>query len=170
MGGRRVLLALPASAVLVALAAAPAWAGTPPPVFPTTPVPTNSAGEPPASAPNGPQPLGHAVGDAAAGLAVLRLLPGAVPASAILPGAASELPRQSAAELGFGLSSAQANSEAFLSYEHAIAQSAPAGVAVGGNSPELPGALSQTASPDNAQPVSGGLNPPSTPQIGRAHV
>jgi len=65
--------------------------------------------------------------------------------------------------LGFGLSSAQANSEAFLTYEHAIAQSAPAGVAIQGSSPQLPGALTQTASPDNAQPVSGGLNPPSTP-------
>jgi hypothetical protein len=96
-------------------------------------------------------------------LAVLRLLPGAVPASAILPGAASELPRQSAAEVGFGLSSAQANSEAFLNYERAIAQSSPAGVAIGGDAPQLPGALSQTALPDNAQPIHGGLNPPSTP-------
>ena len=161
MRRRSLLLALPTTALLVAFAAAPALADTP--TFPTTPVPTNSPGEPPASVASGPQPLGHAVGDAAAGLAVLRLLAGAVPTSAILPGAASELPRQSAAELGFGLSSAQANSEAFLSYEHAIAQSAPAGIAIEGNSPQLPGALSQTASPDNAQPVSGGLNPPSTP-------
>jgi hypothetical protein len=112
---------------------------------------------------SGPQPLGHAVGDAATGLAVLRLLPGAVPANAVLPGAANELPRQSAAELGFGLSSAQANSESFLNYERAIAQSAPAGIAVEGNSPQLPGALSQTALPDNPKPTSGGLNPPATP-------
>jgi hypothetical protein len=153
------VLGLSAAFVLVVLAAAPAMADT----FPTTPVPTNPSGEPPASVGSGPRPLGHAVGDAAAGLAVLRLLPGAVPANAILPGAASELPRQSAAEVGFGLSSAQANSEAFLSFEHAIAQSAPAGIAVAGNSPQAPGALSQTASPDNPQPVSGGLNPPSTP-------
>ncbi len=161
LGRRALVLALPAAIVLVALAAAPAMADSP--TFPTTPVPSNSAGEPPASVGSGPQPLGRAVGDAATGLAVLRLLPGAVPANAILPGAAALLPRQSAAELGFGLSSAQANSEAFLSFEHAIAQSAPGGIAIAGNAPQAPGALSQTASPDNAQPVSGGLNPPSTP-------
>lgn len=161
MRGRRpIVLALPAAAALVALSAAPALAA---PTYPTTPVPSNSPGEPSASAANGPQPLGHAVGDAATGLAVLRLLPGAVPASSVLAGAANELPRQSAAELGFGLASAQANSEAYLNYERAIAQSAPAGIAFEGNSPQLPGALSQTALPDNQQPVSGGLNPPSTP-------
>jgi hypothetical protein len=160
---RALALALPATAVLLALSAAPAMAASP--TYPTTPVPTNppGAGDPPASAANGPQPLGHAVGDAATGLAVLRLLPGAVPTNAVLPGAAAQLPRQSAAELGVGLSSAQANSEAFLSYEHAIAQSSPAGIAIEGSSPQLPGALSQTASPDNAQPLSGGLNLPSTP-------
>lgn len=158
---RPLLSALPATVALVALVAAPAVADTS--TFPTTPVPTNPSGEPPASAPIGPQALGHAVGDAATGLAVLRLLPGAVPTSAILPGAANELPRQSAAELGFGLSSAQANSEAFLNYEHAIAQSAPGGIAIEGNAPQAPGALTQTASPDNPQPISGGLTPPSTP-------
>ncbi|HEX5405330.1 MAG TPA: hypothetical protein VFX16_23890 [Pseudonocardiaceae bacterium] len=159
---RPLVLALPAAAALVALAAAPAVAASP--TFPTTPVPSTPAGSPPASAPpSGPQPLGHAVGDAATGLAVLRLAPGAVPATAILPGAANDLPRQSAAELGIGLSSAQANSEAFLDYERSIAQSSPAGIAIEGNSPQLPGALAQTAMPDNAQPISGGLNPPSTP-------
>jgi hypothetical protein len=159
---RPFVLALPAAAALVALSAAPAVAASAP-TFPTTPVPTTPAGGPPASAPSGPQPLGHAVGDAATGLAVLRLLPGAVPASAILPGAANELPRQSAAELGIGLSSAQANSEAFLDYERSIAQSSPAGIAIEGNAPQLPGALAQTALPDNAQSIAGGLNPPSTP-------
>lgn len=159
---RPIVMALPAAAVLVALSAAPALAATSP-TYPTTPVPTNPPGEPPASVASGPQPLGHAVADAATGLAVLRLLPGAVPANSILPGAANELPRQSAAELGFGLSSAQANSESYLNYERAIASSAPAGVAIEGNSPQLPGALTQTALPDNPQAVSGGLNPPSTP-------
>jgi hypothetical protein len=160
---RPLVLALPAAAVLVALSAAPALAATSP-AFPTTPVPATPSGAAPASAPSGgPQPLGHAVGDAATGLAVVRLLPGAVPASAVLPGAANELPRQSAAELGIGLSSAQANSEAFLTYERSIAQSSPAGVAIEGNAPQLPGALAQTALPDNAQPIAGGLNPPSTP-------
>lgn len=156
---RPLVLALPATAALLALSAAPAMADS----FPTTPVPTNPPGSPPMSAANGPQPLGHAVANAATGLAVLRLLPGAVPASSVLPGAANQLPRESAAEVGFGLSSAQANSESFLNYERAVAQSAPAGVAIEGNSPQLPGALSQTALPDNPQPISGGLNPPSTP-------
>lgn len=159
---RPIVMALPAAAALVAMSAAPALASTSP-TYPTTPVPTNPSGEPPASVASGPQPLGHAVADAATGLAVLRLLPGAVPANSILPGAANELPRQSAAELGFGLSSAQANSESYLNYERAIASSAPAGVAIEGNSPQLPGALTQTALPDNPQAVSGGLNPPSTP-------
>jgi hypothetical protein len=155
-----LVLALAAAALLVGLSATPALATD----FPTTPVPTPvSPGQPPASAPNGPQPLGHAVADAATGLAVLRLLPGAVPASSVLPGAANQLPRNSAAELGFGLSSAQSNSESVLNYERAIAQSAPAGIAIEGNSPQLPGALSQTALPDNAKPIAGGLNPPSTP-------
>lgn len=156
---RPLVLALSAVAALVGLVAAPAAAQT----YPTTPIPPNPSGEPPASEASGPQPLGHAVGDAATGLAVLRLLPGAVPANAVLPGAASEIPRQSAAELGFGLSNAQANSESYLNYERAIAQSAPAGVAIEGNSPQLPGALVQTALPDNPQPISGGLNPPASP-------
>jgi hypothetical protein len=155
---RAIVLALPATAVLLAMTAAPALA------VPTTPVPSPAtSGQPPISAADGPQPLGHAVGDAATGLAVLRLAPGAVPASAVLPGAADQLPRQSAAEVGFGLSSAQANSEALLDYERAIAQSSPAGIALAGNSPQLPGALSQTALPDNPKPLSGGLTPPSTP-------
>ena len=74
-----------------------------------------------------------------------------------------ELPKQPAAEAGFGLSSAQANSESYLSYERAIAQASPLGFAIAGNAPQTPGALSQTALPDNPQPTSGGLNPPSTP-------
>lgn len=157
-------LALAAAAVLLALSAPPATADTtPPPTYPTTPVPTNSSpGEPPISAPpNGITPLGHAVGDAATGLSVLRLLPGTVPGNSIL-GNVPYLPKQSVAEVGFGLSDAQANSESFLNYERSIAQSCPAGVAIAGDSPQTPGCLSQTALADNPQPVSGGLNPPST--------
>jgi hypothetical protein len=154
-----LVLALPAAAAMVALGAGPAF-GVPT----TTPVPgPASPGQPPASASNGPQPLGHAVGDAGGGLAVVRLLPNSVPTSAILPGLQDELPKQPAAEAGFGLSSAQANSEAYLSYERAIAQASPLGFAVGGNAPQTPGALSQTALPDNPQATTGGLNPPSTP-------
>ncbi len=157
-------MALPATAVLLALSAAPALADTPP-TYPTTPVPSTPGNEPPPSAPIGPQPLGHAVGDAATGLAVIQLLPGAVPASTILPGASREIPKQALAEMGFGLSSAQANSESYLNYEHAIAQSCPAGLAIEGNEPQAPGCLDQTASPGNAQGITGGLNAPSNPLL-----
>lgn len=159
-----VAMALPATAALLVLFAAPALADTPS-TYPTTPVPSTPSDEPPASAPVGPQPLGHAVGDAATGLAVLQLLPGAVPASAILPGASQEIPKQALTELGFGLSSAQANSESYLNYEHAIAQSCPGGLAIEGNEPQAPGCLDQTALPANAQGVSGGLNLPSNPLL-----
>jgi hypothetical protein len=159
-----IALALPATAILLALSASPALADTPS-TYPTTPIPSTPANEPPASEANGPQPLGHAVGDAATGLAVVQLLPGAVPATSILPGASAEIPKQALAELGFGLSSAQANSEAYLSYEHAIAQSCPAGLAIEGNEPQAPGCLDQTASPGNAEGISGGLNLPSNPLV-----
>jgi hypothetical protein len=157
-------MALPATAALLALFAAPALADTPS-TYPTTPIPSTPSDEPPASAPIGPQPLGHAVGDAATGLAVLQLLPGAVPASAILPGASQEIPKQALAELGFGLSSAQANSESYLNYEHAIAQSCPGGLAIEGNEPQAPGCLDQTALPANAQGITGGLNLPGNPLV-----
>lgn len=155
----RVGAGLVVATAVVGLSVAPAASAT----LPTTPIPATPQGSPPASASGGVRPLGRVVANAATGLAVLRLLPGAVPTNSVLPGEADRLPRSSAAELGTGLSSAQANSEAFLDYERAIAQSAPAGIAIEGNSPQLPGALSQTALPDNAQPVSGGLTQPSTP-------
>ncbi len=103
------------------------------------------------------------MGDAGTGLAVVRLLPNSAPTRSIIPGAEDKLPKQSAVEVGFGLASAQANSEAYLNFEKAIAQASPGGVAVQGASPQTPGALAQTAPPDNPQPRSGGVNPPSTP-------
>ncbi|MGY6657668.1 hypothetical protein ACXIZN_36455 [Amycolatopsis sp. TRM77291] len=154
------VLALPAAAALLLLTAAPAIAQD----IPTTPIPDPAnPGQPPMSAPIGPQPLGKAVGDAGAALGVLRLLPNAVPTSAILPGADKLLPKQSALEAGMGLSSAQANSEAYLSYEKAIAQSSPFGLSAAGNAPQTPGSLVQTALPDNSKPISGGLNAPTNP-------
>ncbi|HVW42898.1 MAG TPA: hypothetical protein VHC18_16250 [Amycolatopsis sp.] len=156
-------LALPVTAALVVLSGTPATADT---TIPTTPVPQPvNPGQPPMSAPNGPQPLGHAVGDAAAALGVLRLLPNAVDTSTILPGYDQQLPKQSALEAGMGLSSAQANSESFLSYERAIAQSSPLGLAVAGNAPQAPGSLVQTALPDNPQGLSGGFNAPQNPLL-----
>jgi hypothetical protein len=74
-----------------------------------------------------------------------------------------KLPKQAAAELGFGLASAQVNSEAYLSFERSIAQAAPGGIAIQGGSPQAPGALSQTASPDNPKPIHNGLTLPSSP-------
>ncbi|WP_410662959.1 hypothetical protein [Amycolatopsis sp. lyj-84] len=154
------VLALPAAAALLLLTAAPATAQT----IPTTPIPEPAnPGQPPMSSPIGPQPLGKAVGDAGAALGVLRLLPNAVPTSAILPGVSDQLPKQSALEAGMGLSSAQANSEAYLSYERSIAQSSPFGLSAAGNAPQTPGSLVQTALPDNPKPISGGLNAPKNP-------
>ncbi|HYQ61873.1 hypothetical protein [Actinophytocola sp.] len=131
---------------------------------PTTPIPTpTNPASPGMSSPTGPVPSGHAVGDAGTGLGIVRILPNSVPTKTIQPGLEDKLPRQSAAELGFGLASAQVNSEAYLSFEHSIAQAAPGGIAVQGGSPQAPGALSQTASPDNPEPVHGGLSLPATP-------
>ncbi|WP_084145348.1 hypothetical protein [Amycolatopsis jejuensis] len=155
-------LAVPATAALLLLMAGPAGAQE----IPTTPIPQpNDPNQPPASAPVGPQPLGHAVGDAGTALGVLRLLPNAVSTSTIIPGFGQTLPKQSALEAGMGLSSASANSEAYLSYEKAIAQSAPFGLAVGGQAPQTPGSLVQTALPDNPKGISGGLNAPSNPLL-----
>ncbi|MEU5693485.1 hypothetical protein [Actinosynnema sp. NPDC020468] len=152
------LLALPAVAVLVALLGTPAFAQ---PVV-TTPVPRPSdPNQPPVS--TGPERVTHAIGDAGTGLAVVRLAPGAAQTTTILPGFGEQLPRQSAAELGIGLASAQANSEAFLTYERAVAQASPFGFAVEGRAPQTPGTLLQTASPDNPRATTGGLTPPSTP-------
>jgi len=88
-----------------------------------------------------------------------------VPTSTILPGFGATLPKQSALEAGMGLSSASANSDAYLSYEKAIAQASPFGLSVGGNAPQTPGSVVQTALPDNPQPISGGLNAPQNPLL-----
>ena len=155
--------ALPAAAALLLLSAAPASAD---PTYPTTPIPQPaSSGQAPISAPIGPQPLGQAVGDAGTALGIIRLLPNAVPTSTILPGFGATLPKQSALEAGMGLSSASANSDAYLSYEKAIAQASPFGLSVGGNAPQTPGSVVQTALPDNPQQISGGLNAPSNPLL-----
>ncbi|MQA09139.1 MAG: hypothetical protein GEU98_11455 [Pseudonocardiaceae bacterium] len=155
----RAAVALPIAMGVLALSAASAVAQPS-----TTPVPKPAnPNDPAASQANGPQPLGHAVGDAGTGLSVLRLLPNSATTKTILPEFGKQLPKQSAAELGFGLSSAQANSESYLAYERAIAQASPMGIALQGSSPNTPGSLAQTALPDNPQPSTGGINPPSTP-------
>ncbi|MCR6481426.1 hypothetical protein M8542_01210 [Amycolatopsis sp. OK19-0408] len=156
-------VALPAAAALVLLSAAPANAD---PTYPTTPIPQPaSSGQAPISAPIGPQPLGQAVGDAGTALGIIRLLPNAVPTHTILPGFGDTLPKQSALEAGMGLSNASANSDAYLSYEKAIAQASPFGLSIGGNAPQTPGSVVQTALPDNPQPISGGLSAPQNPLL-----
>lgn len=159
MRGRlMVATAVGLAALVVGFAAVPAMAQ------PTTPIPTpTNPTSPGMSSAVGVVPSGHAVGDAGTGLGILRILPNSVPTRTIQPGLEDRLPRQAAAELGFGLASAQVNSEAYLSFERSVAQAAPGGIAVQGASPQAPGALAQTASPDNAQPVHGGLTLPRTP-------
>lgn len=153
-----VATAVGVAGLVVGFSAAPAVAQ------PTTPIPTpTNQSSPGMSSPVGAVPPGRAVGDAGTGLGILRILPNSVPTKTIQPGLEDKLPKQSAAELGFGLASAQVNSEAYLSFEHSIAQAAPGGIAVQGASPQAPGALAQTASPDNPEPVHGGLTLPSTP-------
>ncbi|MEO6085337.1 MAG: hypothetical protein ABIQ18_19690, partial [Umezawaea sp.] len=105
----------------------------------------------------------HAVGDAGTGLAVVRLAPDSTPTNTILPGFGEELPKQAAAELGVGLASAQVNTEAYLAFERSVAQASPLGFAVQGRAPQTPGSLAQTAGPDNAEGLSGGLALPKTP-------
>jgi hypothetical protein len=158
-------LSVPLAGVLLALVAAPALAQPP-----TTPVPgPRDPNQPPASAPNGPQSLAHAVGDAGTGLSVVRLGPQGVPTNTILPGLSDQLPKQSVTEFGLGLASAQVNTEAFLSTERVVTQASPFGFAVAGRSPQSPGTLVQTAIPDNPQPASGGLPIPETP-LGKLRV
>jgi hypothetical protein len=163
MRGRLVVAtAVGLAGLVMGFSAAPAMAQ--PSAPPTTPIPTPAdPNSPGMSSPVGAVPPGHAVGDAGTGLGILRILPNSAPTKAILPGLEDKLPKQAAAELGFGLASAQVNSEAYLSFEHSVAEAAPGGIAVQGASPRAPGALAQTASPDNPEPVHGGLTLPSTP-------
>jgi hypothetical protein len=157
-GGSQLATAVGLATLVLGLVAAPAAAQ------PTTPIPTPTDPESPGmSSPVGPVPPGRAVGDAGTGLGIVRILPNSTPTKAIVPGMEDKLPKQSAAELGFGLASAQVNSEAYLSFERSVAQAAPGGIAIQGGSPQAPGALSQTASPDNPQPIHNGLKLPSTP-------
>lgn len=157
---RPVAWAMPVVVAVLALCAAPALAQ--PPV--TTPIPApKDPNDPPPSKPQDAAPLGRAIGDAGTGLSVIRILPASAPTNTILPGYSEKLPKQAALEVGFGLSSAQVNSEAYLTYERSIAQASPGGIAVQGASPQSPGAVAQTASPDNEQPMTFGLNPPQTP-------
>src|SRR5688500_11823766 len=80
-GSRPVGLALPVVVAVLALCAAPAVARPA-----TTPMPPpRDPNAPPASARNGPQPWGRAIGDAGTGLSMIRILPASAPTNTILP-------------------------------------------------------------------------------------
>ncbi|MEU6643283.1 hypothetical protein ABZ863_12115 [Saccharomonospora sp. NPDC046836] len=152
----------PVIAAVLVLSATPAVGQT----LPATPAPEpRDPGQAPITSPPNPAPKGKAVGEVGTALAMLRLLPQAVPTSAVLPGMADELPRQSVLEGGFGISSAQANSESYLTHERSIAQAAPLGLAVAGNAPQAPGTIVQTALPDNTEPTSSGFTAPENPLL-----
>ncbi|RCW40188.1 hypothetical protein DFQ14_11268 [Halopolyspora algeriensis] len=160
---RRVAACSAASLAAVCLTLPAATAQSAPP---TTPVPEpQDPGQPPASQPPPVAQPGPVVAEAGTGIGMLRVLPDAVPGDSIIddPEFDDKLPKQSLLEAGMGIAVAQANSEAYLAQERAIAESAPFGFAVGGNMPQLPGSLTQTALPDHAQPTTSGLRPPSSP-------
>jgi hypothetical protein len=94
------------------------------------------------------QSAGRVMAEAGTGLAVVRVLPGE---------------RMAPVEVGFGLASSAANSEASFAYERAVARAAPGAISLQGNAPQVPGTLSQTAPPNNQQAQTGGLNLPRTP-------
>ena len=168
------LLALPLTTAVLLLPAVPALADDES-TIPTTPIP-ESEGEAPASTENGPTPTAHAVGAAGTALGVLRLLPKSQDTETIMPGFSDQLGKQAAFEAGISLTSAKANSEAYLSYERSVAQACPGGIAIAGDSPRTPGCVSQTALPDNTDPTSARLDLPDNPLLdvglldGEAHA
>ncbi|EHR63516.1 hypothetical protein [Saccharomonospora cyanea] len=164
-------LALPTTAALLVLLAAPAAAQT----VPTTPEPVPAEeGQPPISSED--RPKGRVMAEAATALGVLRLLPEAMDAEAVMPGGERGQPKQSALEGGFGLSYARADSESYLSHERSVAEAAPFGLSVAGHTPQAPGSAVQTALPDNDKALSTGLEAPDNPLVGlsalrgRAHA
>lgn len=170
------LLALPLTTAVLLLPVAPALADDDDDsTIPTTPVP-ETKGEAPASSPKKSDSTAHAVGAAGTALGVLRLLPESQDTDTIMPGFSDELGKQAAFEAGISLTNAKANSEAYLSYERSTAEACPGGVAVGGDSPQTPGCVSQTALPDNEKASTAGLDAPDNPLLdvglldGKAHA
>ncbi|WP_461143762.1 hypothetical protein [Salinifilum aidingensis] len=154
----RHLVALIAVPVVCAALGAPAAAAQSAP--PTTPVPEPAdPDQPPASEPRTQPPV---LGEAGAMLGGVRILPRTVTPDTIMndPEFEGTLPKQSVAAVGFGITSATANSEAFLASERAKARAAPVAVGLGGRAPRLPGTVLQAAVPDNAQPEVTGLRMP----------
>lgn len=117
----------------------------------------------PALAQDEPEPVGRAIGNAGTALGTLRLLPNSVPSDSILPDSAADLPEKSAYEAVFGLATAEADSEALLSYERAIARAAPFGGPSEPGTPAAAGTLLQTALPDHDKPATGAFEQPASP-------
>lgn len=136
--------------------------------YPTTPIPTpEDPNQPPDSQPP-PHPVpGPIVGDASTGIGMIRLLPNSQALDSIFdPDPNMPGPRQPLAEVGLGLATAEANSDAYLMQERSIAEASPVGLAVDGKTPRLPQfGLTQTSVTGHQQPVRTGLQAPANPLV-----
>lgn len=163
VGPVRRLAACTAVSLAFAGVSLPAAFAQSPPTTPT-PIPVDPEQPTASPAPAVPEP-GPIVGDAGTGVGIVRILPNTVPNHSIIddPDFTDKLPKQSLLEFGLGLAVSQANSWAYLAQERAISESSPFGFAVGGSSPQLPGALNQTSLPDHEVPSTGALASPGPP-------
>lgn len=105
-------------------------------------------------------PAGAAFGDAGTAVGMMRLLAGSVPPETIVPELVGLVSGSTSFEAGFGLSNAQTNATASLPFERSIAQASPYGAALSTGAQPAPGGLIQTAAPDNADGLSGVIEPP----------
>lgn len=123
----------------------------------------NAAAIRPASAAQEPTDAGHAVSHAGSAAVLLRLLPGSIPETSILPGLAQLPTEDRPFDAGYGLATTQLNTNAALPYERTIAQATPEGSLFGDVETPTGGFLVQTAAPDNAEPVTEQLSAPDAP-------
>lgn len=114
----------------------------------------------PASAAQEPVDAGHAVGHAGSAAVMLRLLPGSIPKSSVLPELAELTTDERPFDAGYGLATAQLNTNAALPYERSIAQATPEGSVLGDIETPTGSTLIQTAAPDNAEPTTERLSAP----------
>lgn len=117
----------------------------------------------PASAAQESADAGHAVGHAGSAAIMLRLLPGSIPQTSILPDLAQLPTEDRPFDAGYGLATTQLNTNATLPYERSIAQATPEGSLFGDVETPTGGFLVQTAAPDNAEPVTEQLRAPDAP-------
>ncbi|MPY79830.1 MAG: hypothetical protein GEV04_15465 [Actinophytocola sp.] len=117
----------------------------------------------PASAAREPADAGHAIGHAGSAAVMLRLLPGSIPETSILPDLAQLPSGDRPFDAGYGLATTQLNTNAALPYERSIAQATPEGSLFGDVETPTGGFLVQTAAPDNAEPTTERLRAPDSP-------